>query len=54
MIDGFQGLGHDTVIRGDDVLVPGGNFQFQKGDTCLVFTLSESLPELESMFRGKG
>jgi trk system potassium uptake protein TrkA len=43
-----------AVIRGEEVLVPGGNFQFQKGDTCIVFTLSESLPELESMFRGKG
>lgn len=43
-----------AVIRGDEVLVPGGNFQFHKGDTCIVFTLSESLAELESMFRGKG
>ena len=43
-----------AVIRGDEVLVPGGNFQFQKGDTCIVFTRTESLPELESMFRGKG
>ena len=43
-----------AVVRGDDVLVPGGNFKFQKGDGCLVFTRTESLPELESMFQGKG
>jgi len=43
-----------AVVRGDEVLVPRGNFQFHIGDSCLVFTRTESLPELESMFRGKG
>jgi trk system potassium uptake protein TrkA len=43
-----------AVVRGEEVLVPRGTFQFQKGDRCLVFTRSESLPQLESIFRGKG
>jgi trk system potassium uptake protein TrkA len=41
-----------AVIRGEELFVPGGDFQFQEGDRTLVFTLSEALPELERMFRG--
>ena len=42
-----------AVIRGDQRVVPGGDFQFQEGDETLVFTLTEALPELERMFRGR-
>ncbi len=42
-----------AVIRGEQMFVPGGNFKFQKGDNALVFTMSDSLPAVEKMFRGK-
>jgi len=42
-----------AVLRGAEIFVPGGGFQFQEEDLALVFTLSEALPELERMFRGR-
>lgn len=42
-----------AVIRGDDVYVPRGSFAFEEGDRALVFTLSDSLPALEKIFRGQ-
>ena len=42
-----------TVLRGEKMFVPGGDFVFQEGDRTLVFTLSEALPDLERMFRGR-
>jgi len=42
-----------TVIRGEETLVPRGDFQFQEGDRALVFTLSNALPDLEKIFRGR-
>jgi trk system potassium uptake protein TrkA len=42
-----------AAMRGEELFVPEGNFQFQEGDRALVFTLAESLPELERMFRGR-
>jgi trk system potassium uptake protein TrkA len=42
-----------AVLRGDEMFVPGGEFQFEAGDRALVFTLSEALPALERIFRGR-
>jgi len=42
-----------AVLRGDQNFVPGGDFQFEEGDRALVFTLSEALPDLEKLFRGR-
>jgi trk system potassium uptake protein TrkA len=42
-----------AVLRGDEIFVPGGAFQFEEGDRALVFALSEVLPELERIFRGR-
>ncbi len=42
-----------AVMRGDEIFVPGGPFQFEEGDRTLVFTLSGSLPALERLFRGR-
>jgi trk system potassium uptake protein TrkA len=42
-----------AVIRNGESLVPAGEFQFEEGDRALVFTLTETLPELERMFRGR-
>jgi trk system potassium uptake protein TrkA len=42
-----------AVMRGKELFVPGGEFQFDEGDRALVFTLSDSLPALERMFRGR-
>ena len=42
-----------AVSRGDELFVPAGDFQFAEGDRALVFTLTEALPELERMFRGR-
>lgn len=42
-----------AVTRGKERFVPGGEFQFEEGDRALVFTLSEALPALEKIFRGR-
>lgn len=42
-----------AVIRGEERHVPSGDFTFQVGDKALVFTLTEALPRLEKMFRGR-
>jgi trk system potassium uptake protein TrkA len=42
-----------AVVRDDEPFVPTGNFQFRQGDRALVFTLAETLPELERIFRGR-
>jgi trk system potassium uptake protein TrkA len=42
-----------AVARGDELFVPTGGFRFVVGDRALVFTLTEALPALEKMFRGK-
>ncbi|MCP3979666.1 MAG: Trk system potassium transporter TrkA [bacterium] len=42
-----------AVLRGEEIVLPRGDFQFQVGDRALVFTLTEKLAELERMFRGR-
>ncbi|HSF19031.1 MAG TPA: Trk system potassium transporter TrkA [Vicinamibacteria bacterium] len=42
-----------AVIRGEERHVPGGDFAFQAGDRALVFSLTEVLPKLEKLFRGR-
>lgn len=38
------------VIRGEDSLLPDGDFQLQVGDKVVVFTLPESIAKLEKIF----
>ena len=42
-----------AVLRGEEMFVPDGEFQFEERDRALVFTLAEVLPELERIFRGR-
>jgi trk system potassium uptake protein TrkA len=42
-----------AVVRGDQLFVPGGEFAFEEGDRALIFTLTDALPALEKMFRGR-
>ncbi|ANM30059.1 hypothetical protein ABI59_11465 [Acidobacteria bacterium Mor1] len=42
-----------AVMRGDELFVPRGSFQFQVGDRALVFTMNSALPALERMFQGR-
>jgi trk system potassium uptake protein TrkA len=42
-----------AVARGKELFVPNGDFQFEVGDRALVFTLTEALPIIERIFRGK-
>ncbi len=42
-----------AVTRGNEIFVPGGEFQMAEGDRALVFALSEALPDLERVFRGR-
>ena len=39
------------VIRGDDTLIPDGNFIFQKEDKVIVFAQSEAINKVEELFR---
>ena len=38
------------VIRGEESLVPNGDFQLRVGDKVIVFTLPESITKLEKLF----
>jgi trk system potassium uptake protein TrkA len=40
-----------SVVRGEQLFVPSGDFKFEIGDRALIFTLTDSLPALERMFR---
>jgi len=42
-----------AVLRGEEMFVPDGEFRFKEGDRALVFALSEVLPALERVFRGR-
>ena len=39
------------VIRGEESLIPDGNFQLQLHDKVIVFTLPEAISKVEEMFR---
>jgi trk system potassium uptake protein TrkA len=39
-----------AVTRGEELFVPGGDFEFKPGDRALIFTLVDALPSLEKMF----
>ena len=39
-----------AVVRGEELFVPSGDFEFLPGDRALIFTLAEALPALEKMF----
>jgi len=42
-----------AVARGEQLFVPTGDFEFEEGDRALIFTLTDALPALERMFRGR-
>lgn len=39
------------VIRGEDSLIPNGDFQLQLNDKVIVFALPEAIPKVEQLFR---
>ena len=39
------------VIRGEESLIPFGNFQLQEGDKAVVFSLTESINQIERYFQ---
>ncbi len=39
------------VIRGDESLIPDGNFRFQVDDKVIVFALPEAIAKVENLFR---
>ncbi len=39
------------VIRGDQSLIPNGDFQMQVGDKVIVFTMHEAIGKVEELFR---
>jgi len=39
------------VIRGEESLIPDGNFQLQMDDKVIVFTLPEAIAKVEKLFR---
>jgi trk system potassium uptake protein TrkA len=39
------------VIRGDQSLIPDGDFQLQVNDKVIVFSMPESISRVEEMFR---
>ena len=42
-----------AVMRGEELFVPRGSFQFEVGDRAIVFTMNSALPALERLFRGR-
>jgi trk system potassium uptake protein TrkA len=41
-----------SVIRGDEDIIPDGDYQFQSGDHVIVITGRESVSRIESLFTG--
>ena len=39
------------VIRQDQSIIPGGDFQLQKGDKVIVFSLPEAIKKVEKLFK---
>ena len=39
-----------SIIRGEETLIPTGNFQLQKNDKVIVFALPEAINKLEKLF----
>ena len=39
------------VIRGEESLIPNGDFQLEVQDKVIVFALPEAIPRLEKLFR---
>jgi len=39
------------IIRGEESLIPDGDFQMQKGDKVIIFALPEAISRLEKLFR---
>jgi trk system potassium uptake protein TrkA len=39
------------VIRGDESMIPDGNFQLQIEDRVIIFALPEAISRLEELFR---
>lgn len=39
------------VIRGEESIIPNGDFQLQVEDKVIVFTLPEAIPKVEELFR---
>ena len=38
------------VIRGNEGFIPFGGFQLKEGDKAVVFTLKQSIKEIEKLF----
>ncbi|MHC1601598.1 MAG: Trk system potassium transporter TrkA [Methermicoccaceae archaeon] len=38
------------VLRGEDVIIPGGDTVLNKGDRVVLFTLTQEIPKLEKLF----
>ena len=39
-----------AVVRGEQVIVPDGNFRIDAFDRVIVFTLPQDLPKVEKLF----
>ena len=39
------------LIRGDDAMIPRGDFKFKVGDRVLIVTKKEGMKAIEQMFR---
>ncbi len=42
-----------SVVRGDKVYIPDGDFQIEPDDSCVVFTFLSTLSMVEKLFQGK-
>ncbi len=45
-----QGAIIGSILRGKEVIIPGGNDVIQPGDICIIFTFLSSLGHVEKMF----
>ncbi|MFQ5515164.1 MAG: Trk system potassium transporter TrkA [Myxococcota bacterium] len=44
---GFKGAIVGAIVRGDDVIIPGGDDQIEAGDHVVIFALRSAIPALE-------
>jgi trk system potassium uptake protein TrkA len=45
-----EGVVIGIIVRGEEVVIPGGDDHFEPGDHAVVFTLPEAIPRVERFF----
>ena len=42
-----------AIVRGDEIIIPGGSHEVKAGDRLIIFALQKALPKLEKLLTVK-